>query len=400
METTSIRPHSGTLYDVRYLIAVLSFACAAAAQNPARPGTFEGRPSLELSNGVLQLTVLVQGTSMAAVSLADDPAKLNPMWDPARMAREAGQKGGAGGGTGHFVCVDGFGPTSAEERAAGLQGHGEAHRQTFEVVRAAKDGRTATLTLRATLPIVQETFTRTYRIVDGENVVTVESELENLLGFDRPVNWAEHATVGSPFLASNETVVDISGTRSQTRPYTGAARMGAIERRLKSGENFTWPMAPGVDGRPVDLRLTPANPRYLDHAATLVDPGRPHGWLTALNLPKRLILGYLWKREEYPWIQYWGNYPPNGKFARGLEFSSQPYDLPRREVISTGPMFDAPVYRWLPAKSKIGSRFLMFYARVPEGMKKVDDVRLENGQIVIEDRTSGKKVTLAASMGL
>jgi hypothetical protein len=42
----------------------------------------------------------------------------------------------------------------------------------------------------------------------------------------------------------------------------------------------------------------------------------------------------------------------------------------------------------------------MFYARVPEGMKKVDDVRLENGQIVIEDRTSGKKVTLAASMGL
>ena len=46
-------------------------------------------------------------------------------------------------------------------------------------------------------------------MVDGENIVYVESRLENLLGFDRPVNWAEHATIGSPFLESGATVVDV-----------------------------------------------------------------------------------------------------------------------------------------------------------------------------------------------
>ena len=41
----------------------------------------------------------------------------------------------------------------------------------------------------------------------------------------------------------------------------------------------------------------------------------------------------------------------------------------RREAISEGTMFGAPTYRWLPAKSTINSRFLMFYTRVPDGFR-------------------------------
>jgi thymidylate kinase len=61
-------------------------------------------------------------------------------------------------------------------------------------------------------------------------------------------------------------------------------------------------------------------------------------------------------------------------------------------------MFGTPVYRWLPAKSKI--EFLLFYARVPEGFQHVDDVRLENGRIVIQDRRAQRQITLSASRGL
>jgi hypothetical protein len=159
-------------------------------------------------------------------------------------------------------------------------------------------------------------------------------------------------------------------------------------------------MAPGLDGQSVDLRQTPENPHYLDHATTLLDPTRDLEWVTALNPKRQLILGYVFRRSEYPWLQYWGNYPPTGKMARGLEFSTQPYDVPRREVISAGSMFNTPMFRWLPAKSKIRTKFLLFYARVPEGFGKVDDVRLENHQIVIEDRSAHKQVTLAATLGL
>jgi len=384
---------------VRNLVCLGLLAGAALAQTAAlNKGVFEGKPSLAIANGKLQLTVLIQGTSIADLVLLDDAEKLSPLWNPGRMARELG-KSSEFSGTGHFVCVDGFGPTSAEERAAGLEGHGEAHRQIYEITHSGREGSATALTLQATLPIVQERFTRTFRMVDGENVVYVESRLENLLGFDRPINWAEHATVGSPFLEPGVTLIDLSGSRSRTRPYD-QVKAGGSQRRLTSGDDFTWPVAPGLEGRKFDLRETPTDLHYLDHATTLLDPARALEWVTALNPKKRLVYGYIFRREDYPWLQYWGNYPPTQKLARGLEFGTQPFDVPRREAIGMGRMFDTPTYKWLPAKSKLETHFLLFYTRVPEGFHKVDEVRLEKGRIIIEDRTANRQVTLAASRPL
>ena len=111
-------------------------------------------------------------------------------------------------------------------------------------------------------------------------------------------------------------------------------------------------------------------------------------------------MGWLFKREEFPWLQSWENYAANLKMARGLEFSTQPFDVSRREVIDAGRMLDAPVYRWLPARSRIRSSFLIFYTRVPDGLRRVDDVRLERGKLRIEDGGSGKRVELAVSLPL
>jgi hypothetical protein len=371
------------------------FALASCwAQNT----TFEGYPAVTLSNDKLELTLMVKGSTLASVVLKDDPEKLSPLWNPMRMARELGQTPHFDGGAGLFVCVDGFGPVSAEEKAAGLPGHGEAHSQMFEV-KSHREGATTSLTMRANLPIVHEEFTRTFRIVDGESVISVGSELENQLGFDRPVNWAEHATIGSPFLESGATVVDVSGSRSRTRPYDRIDN-GKSARRLTSGQDFTWPLAPALNGKTIDLRQTPESAHYLDHATTLLDPSRELEWATAINTKKRLLLGYIFRRVEYPWLQYWGNYPPTQKFSRGMEFGTQPFDVPRREAISTGTMFDTPTYRWLPAKSKITTRFVVFYTHVPEGVQKVDDVRIENGQIIIEDRSARKQIRLPATVNL
>jgi hypothetical protein len=382
------------------LITAVSVATALAQRGP-QTATFEGQPALTLSNDKLQMTITLQGSAIASLILTDDAEKLNPLWNPMRLARELGHESPFNGTLGHFVCVDGFGPVSPEERAAGLPGHGEAHMTRFDGTPAKGGGNSASLT--AKLPIVQEVFTRSFHMVDGENVVYVDSQLENLLGIDRPVNWAEHATVAAPFLAPGSSVIDLSGVRSQTRPYAidpASAKKNPTERRLASGRDFTWPMAPDLNGKMIDLRQIPDNPHYLDHATTLLDPSRKFEWVTSLNFSRRLIYGYVFRREDYPWIQYWGNYPAVTQAVRGMEFGTQPYDVPRREAITMGSMFETPSYRWLPAKSRIESHFLLFYARIPEGFRKVDDVRLENGRIVIEDRAAQKQVTLAASRGL
>jgi hypothetical protein len=251
-------------------------------------------------------------------------------------------------------------------------------------------------TLQTVLPLAQETLTLTLEMVEGENIVYITSDLESGIGIDRHVSWAEHATIGSPFLEPGVTVVDMSAHHAQTRPYQ--PEKGGLPHRLPSGKDFTWPEAPGLHTRKIDVRAAPAEPNSGDHTTCLMDASRKLVFVTALHPSKRLLLGYLFKPQEYPWTQNWEYYPPTKKLARGMEFSTQPYDVPRREVVQLNSMFGSPVYRWLPAKTKIESRFLMFYAHTPEGFARVDDVRFENGKITIEDHKAHKQVSLTASL--
>ncbi len=378
---------------MRLLLSAL-FAGAALAQQAV---TWEDLPGLRLSNDKVDLTVLTTGGAMVELTLRDDAGKLSPLWNPIRMAREAGQKPQFGTSMGHFLCVDGFGNVSPEERGAGMPGHGEAHTLPWDTVSSGKQGKTLAITFGVKLPLVQEVLTRTIRLVDGENVVYVESEIESLVSFDRPLCWAEHATIGSPFLEPGKTVVDMSASRAKTRTYKDQGG-GPLRHRFANFQDFTWPNVPGVNGETLDVRAAPTTLGFGDHTTCLMDPSRRLVWVTALHPDKRLLLGYVFRREDFPWTQNWENYPTNGKLARGLEFSTMPFDVPRREAVSLGTTFDAPTYRWLPAKSKVGSYFLMFYTRTPDGFRKVDEVTLEGGKLVVEDRAAGKRISLAASL--
>lgn len=380
----------------------VAFWFAVAAYPSAQTTVFEGQSAIVLSTGRVSLTVLEQGATLASVVLVSDPSAPDPLWNPIRLARENGRTVDFNGAFGHFVCVDGFGQPSPSEKAAGMPGHGEAHRLHFSVNRNDAAG---SLEMKATLPIVQEVLTRTFHAVPGENVVYVDSKLENLLGFDRPVNWAEHATVSAPFVEPGKTFIEISGSRSQTRPYS-ASQPGRgngpplTQRRLVSGADFKWPFAPTLEGSTIDMRTFPQNPHFLDHAATLMDPSRDTEFALAFNSARHLVYGYLFRTADYPWVQHWGNYPSVAELVRGMEFGTQPYDVPRRDAIGMGTMFGAPTFRWLPAKAAIESHFLLFYSRTPEQMQKIDDVRFEHGNIVIEDRTNNQRLVLAASRGL
>ena len=401
VERRFIRGKMGVL--IAASVAFGMFPLILAAQRGSEllvSGSYEGSPALTLSNAALDLTFLPEGASIVGITLRDG-TKMNPLWNPVRMNRELGRKADPSSTTGHILCIDGFGPPSAEERQVGLPFNGEAHTQTFDV-HSSKVGPVSEVILTGKLPLAQEAVTRTIRMVDGENVVYIETQLENLLGFDRPVTWGEHATVGSPFLESGMTVFDLSGGRSRTTAYTELTTPmdSTSQRRLASGQDFNWPMAPAREGSAVDMRQTPENPHYVDHVATMMDTSRQLEWVTALNVKEKLILGYVFRREDFPWVQTWGSYPSSNKLVRGMEFATQPFSASRREAITQGALYGTPTYRWLPARSKITTRFLIFYARVPESFTKVDDIRIENGQIVVEDRSSHQEVRLASSLTL
>lgn len=378
----------------RILLLCCCLTVTAFAQQSA---VFEERPGLVLANDKVELTVITEGGAMAQILLAGDKEKINPLWNPYWIARQAGLNRPTSFARGHFVCIDGFGPVSAEERAAGLTAHGEAYTLPWQLQSDQKAGNTRSAAFSVNLPIAQERFSRTFHIVDGENIVWVDSTVTSLLGFDRPVFWGEHATISAPFLEPGKVAVDMPASRSKTKAHQAQPNP---TRQLQSFVDFNWPMAPTIDGQMFDVRTAPMKPNTTDHTTTLLDPSRRLVFVTALHLEKRLLIGWVFRREEFPWVQTWLSYPAPNRMTRGLEFSTQPFDLTRADVLKNGPLFDSRVLRILPAKSTLTSSFLMFYTSVPDGFMKVDDVQLTGGRLVIDDRANRKTVTLAASRSL
>jgi hypothetical protein len=390
LSSINMKTTDATVHQLRLTLAFVTVVTAAGVaaaqpgQEPVERGTVDGRAVINLSNEKLSLSLRAIGGAMVQLLIRDDSGQLNPFE-----------------GLGHFLCVDGFGPVSKEEEAAGLPGHGEAHRVAWDVVSSTKEDGVRTLEFGAALPLVHEILRRTLRLVDGESVIYIDSELESLLAFDRPVNWGEHATISGSFLEPGKTVTDMSATRAMTRSYESEAVDPPDQHNLADFKQFKWPMAPTVAGTLADMRVAPTLAPVMDQTTSLMDPSRRLAFVTALHPERHALLGYVFRREEYPWIQIWDSYPGGGRRSyRGMEFAVQPFDLPRREVIQANSMFETPTYRWLPAHSKITSSFIMFYTRTPDGFSRVDDVVLENGAITIEDRRQRKKIVLKTSRGL
>jgi hypothetical protein len=333
--------------------------------------------SIEIGNDKLTVAVTSPGGRIARVVLREGES-LSPI-----------------ASIGHFLALDGFGAPSEQEQKLGMPFHGEANRQPVHVIASHEGGPVHLITMQSSLPLAQETLTRTLQVTDGESVVYVTSQLESSLAIDRPVSWAEHATIGPPFLERGKTVVDMSAASCRVRPW----KAGSIPGHLAYEKDFKWPMAPTNDGGQADLRVVPTDHNWLDLASCQMDPARRLEFVTALQLEKHLLYGYVFRREDYPWLMSWMNFTGDEKAARGMEFSTQPFDVSHRETVAMSPLFGTPTFRWLPAKATIETRFLLFYTRVPDDFTRIDDVVLEHGKLTIVDH-SGKRLALAAGKEL
>ena len=353
------------------------FACGLAAVMAGSAQQAPQPPNMVLANDRLELTIQQTGGTLSKLLLRDGEP-VSPL-----------------AAIGHFLALDGFGAPSDEERAAGMPFHGEASKQTMRVIGSQNAGPVRSIILETRLPLAQETLTRTIEMVEGENVVTITSDLESGLAVDRPISWAEHATIGPPFLEKGKTVVDMPALSCRVRPF----KPGPIAGRLVYERDFQWPMAPTKADGPADLRLVPTDNNYLDLASCQMDPKRKLAFVTALQLDKYLLFGYVFRRQDYPWLMSWMNYTGDNRAARGMEFSTQPFDVSHQETVAMSPLFGTPTFRWLPAKAKIQTRFLLFYVHAPEGFTRIDDVVLEGGRLTVVDR-SGQRLVLPASRGL
>jgi hypothetical protein len=300
---------------------------------------------------------------------------------------------------GHSLSFDYFGPPSPEETAAGMSTHGEAPAVPWEIRREFGGDRPG-LEYGATLPVSHIDFSRTLRVDPERALFYCEETARNLSSADRPISWTEHVTIGPPFLRCIDTLVDMPATRARSIEAGYSDRMEIVP-----GTSFEWPHAPGANGAALNLRETQEG-RYCRYTAQLIDPAAKTAYVAASSPSVGLLLLYVFRRADFPWVGNWQeagyreNAPWGGKtFCRGIEFSSTPFAIPKRETVTKGPLFGEQTYRWLPAKSEATIRFFAMLEEIPADFRGVERIGLEGDAVHIHERGTSRKLSERVDAG-
>jgi hypothetical protein len=295
---------------------------------------------VQLGNEFIRLTVTAEGGHLAEI--LDKTSGVNPLWippwpsiEPSLYTPAQHPEYGASpeakllaGIMGHNTCLDLFGPPSADEERAGVTVHGEASVLPYEFEATARG-----LSAKCTLPVPQLAFERRLEL-DGRKILIGET-VENLSALDRPIAWTEHVTLGPPFLECGVTQFRAPATPKDFETYTGV----------------------------------PASGGYSPH---LLDPNEERAWFFAYSPASRILFGYVWRRNDFPWLGIWEENcsrtqaPWNGRtLARGLEFGVSPFPETRRAMIERQKLLDTACYRWLPARARLHVDYYAAIAPAP-----------------------------------
>lgn len=348
----------------------------AAADPGVFDEKFQGRDAWVIRNGRMQVSVLKGGGFFGEIRLTSGDAKrdLNPMrvphyptidphtYDDAKhnaIYGDGPHRWLHSGYMGNYLCFPIYGPPSSEaEGRAGLGNHGETVLVPWRKVSQDVRGDAIVLEMEADLKISQFKMRRRITMPRDAAEFTVEETAENLLAFDRPFLWMQHATFGPPFIAPGKSVMRISAVKS------------------------------GTEGEPLELRTMPATPKSGSYTALRLDPAREENFFVMSNPDHPTSIGFVFPAATHPWVGDWmenqrnTGLPWQGKtIARGIEFGTSPYAEGLRKALERGSMFDTPTFGWIEAKGKYGTRYTVFLT--DRQAPTIADVRTEGGRVKI-----------------
>ena len=291
-------------------------------------------------------------------------------------------------GFGHFLCLDRWGPPSEAEGANGMPYHGEAPNVAWHPDEAPhEEGAAVRGRMSAVLPMAGLRLDRSVEFSVTEAFALVHETVLNQNKLGRMYNCVQHPTVGPPFLDTN-TIVDCNGRRG----FAQGAPMPNPEE-----PNFHWLRALNRDGASVNLRHLTAS---AEPAVTSFVIDEDLGWITAASPSSKLLVGYLWRTSDYPWVSLWRDVHDGSPAARGLEFGTTGLHQPFPVLAKKGPIFGRPVFQYLDAGEAVTRSYAVFLVRIPSDFAGVEKVSLRDGRLVIRERDAPSSRDLILNPGL
>lgn len=321
---------------------------------------------VKMENNNILLLVNLNGGSYFDFHLKDMP--INPInWHTKDSVKPAFM--------GHFLCFDRWGPPSAAEKANGFRHHGEVNTESWELLTAPQiiDGR-STSSMMCKLPMAGLQLTRKIELSADEPVFFVTEEIRNLNRNGRMFNIVQHVSIAPPFL-DKSTLFDNNTLQGFEDREDGS--LNQDETILK------WPEV-NHNGEKVNLRQFEGEwPRV---SSFVYNQNDKYGWVTACNPGKKLMLGYIWETEDYPWINFWRSMENGVPMAFGMEFGTTGLHEPFPVVAKKGKIFDRNIYAFIDANEVISKSFTAFLAKIPEDYKGVEKIEISNSLIIIKEK--------------
>ncbi|RPI81033.1 MAG: hypothetical protein EHM42_05860 [Planctomycetaceae bacterium] len=286
---------------------------------------------------------------------------------------------------GHFLCLDRWGAPSEAELKNGMPFHGEAPYATWTVEQPPRESAGAlSAEMSCLLPLAGLRVDRRLELDADGTVFRVTERVTNTARLGRVYNMVQHPTIAPPFLSA-DTVIDTNAREglSQDEPPP-TSRAGSP----------TWPQIK-LRGAVRDLRrLETGTEREAvsDVTSFVFADGDEWGWVTASHPRQKLLIGYVWKTADYPWLNIWRYRQGDKRLARGLEFGTTGYHQPFPVLVRTGRLLDRATYEFLDANETATRSFLCFLAAIPEDYQGVANLKFEQGEIrLLERRDAGPR---------
>jgi len=355
--------------------ASLAAIILALVMAPAQTVT-DSRPTVRLQSPTANLVIDLGGGSIVDFHLSD--GGLNPLrWlgpgDEDRAFRPMA----------HFLCLDRWGPPSDAELRNGMPFHGEASRVEWKSLGAPeRQAGRIVAAMGATLPIAGLEVRRTVGLSESAPFFSVSETVTNRNKLGRVYNMVQHATIGPPFL-DETTVVDSNAQQGfmQSSPLPNPEQ-----------PEIRWPAAIH-DGKPVDLRRLTNDPE--PNVTSFVIDG-DLGWVTATNASKELLIGYMFRTADYPWLNIWRHVQSGKPLARGLEFGTTGLHQPFGVLMGKPRILGRATFTYLDAGQSATRLYAAFLMKVPHDFAGVERVLYQAGRIVVQERGgNGRELTMS-----
>ena len=278
---------------------------------------------------------------------------------------------------GHFLCAGRWGEPSAGEIGVGIPNHGEPANIEWQLNSAEEK----ILIIETTAHLEGLHVHRIMKLHETASLCHITELITNINPLGRLYNVVQHPTIATPFL-NETTIINCNAT---------------IGFDYECGNDFAkhgvqWPFVKDVGDEVYDLRTSQHHRNSV--FSFIVNPEDNYGWITAYSSTHNLVLGYIWQRKDYPWINLWQHFENGVIKYRGLEFGTTGLHQPFKKIIENNNLkvFNEPTVAYIDAGQQITKDYAIFLMPVSKNFQGVEKTEIKNGILSVIECNSNQKI--------